>query len=83
MISKLDKMILEFQIKKGFNPKAIILTIEQMLELQRELVNNNFWGLEAINTFPNDRIIKYKGIEIILKEEVIEPWWSLLDLKTY
>lgn len=84
MISKIDKMIWEYQSKWGFNPKAIIVTPEQMLELQRELVKNRFFGLEiVINTFPNNRTIKYKGVEVMLKEEVIEPWWSLLDLKIY
>lgn len=84
MISKIDEMIWEYQSKWGFNPKAIIVTPEQMLELQRDLVYNSFFGLEIVtNTFPNDRIVKYKGIEIILKDEVIEPWWSLLDLKIY
>lgn len=73
MISKIDKMIWEYQRKWGFNPKAIMVTSEQMLELQRELVMNPFFGLEIANTFPNNRIIKYKGIEVILKEEVIEP----------
>lgn len=83
MISKLDEMIWDFQSKWGFNPKAIIVTPEQMLELQRELVKNPFLELEIIITFPNDRTIKYKGIEVMLKEEIIEPWWSLLDLKIY
>ena len=74
IIGKLDEMIWEYQRKWGFNPKAIMLTSEQMLELQRELVNNQFFGLEIVtNIFPNDRIIKYKGIEVMLKEEVIEP----------
>lgn len=74
MISKIDKMIWEYQSKWGFNPKAIIVTPEQMLELQRELVKNRFFGLEiVINTFPNNRTIKYKGVEVMLKEEVIEP----------
>lgn len=73
MISKIDKMIWEYQRNWGFNPKAIMLTLEQMLELQRELVNNQFFGLEIANTFPNNRIIKYKGIEVMLKDEVIEP----------
>lgn len=73
MISKLDEMIWEYQSKWGFNPKAIIVTSEQMLELQRELVKNLFFGLEIVtNTFPNDRAIKYKGVEVMLKEEVIE-----------
>lgn len=84
MISKIDKMIWEYQSKWGFNPKAIIVTPEQMLELQRELVKNLFFGLlKTTNIFPNNRIIKYKGVEVMLKEEVIEPWWSLLDLKIY
>ena len=74
MISKIDKMIWEYQRKWGFNPKAIMVTSEQMLELQRDLVYNSFFGLEIVtNIFPNDRTIKYKGIEIMLKEEVIEP----------
>ena len=73
IIGKLDEMILEYQRKWGFNPKAIILTSEQMLELQRELVKNLFFGLEIVtNTFPNDRTIKYKGVEVMLKDEVIE-----------
>lgn len=74
IISKIDKMIWEYQRKWGFNPKAIMLTLEQMLEIQMELVMNPFFGLEISNTFPNNRIIKYKGIEVMLKEEVIEPW---------
>lgn len=73
MISKIDEMIWEYQSKWGFNPKAIIVTPEQMLELQRDLVYNSFFGLEIANTFPNNRLIRYKGIEIMLKEEVIEP----------
>ena len=74
MISKIDKMIWEYQSKWGFNPKAIIVTPEQMLELQRELVKNLFFGLlKTTNIFPNNRIIKYKGVEVMLKEEVIEP----------
>ena len=74
MISKLDGMIWEYQSKWGFNPKAIIVTPEQMLELQRELVKNLFFGLEIVtNTFPNNRTIKYKGVEVMLKNEVIEP----------
>ena len=84
IIGKLDEMIWEYQSKWGFNPKAIIVTPEQMLELQGELVKNLFFGLEIVtNTFPNDRTIKYKGVEVMLKNEVIELWWSLLDLKIY
>ena len=73
IIGKLDEMIWEYQRKWGFNPKAIMLTLEQMLELQRELVKNFFFELEIVNnTFPNDRTIKYKGVEVMLKDEVIE-----------
>lgn len=73
IIDKLDEMIWEYQSKWGFNPKAIIVTSEQMLELQRELVKNLFFGLEIVNNiFPNDRTIKYKGVEVMLKDEVIE-----------
>ena len=74
IIGKLDEMIWEYQRKWGFNPKAIMVTSEQMLELQRDLVYNSFFGLEIVNnTFPNDRTIKYKGVEVMLKDEVIEP----------
>ena len=72
IIGKLDEMILEYQRKWGFNPKAIMLTSEQMLELQVELLRNPFFGLEVVNIFPSSRIVKYKGVEVMLKEEVIE-----------
>lgn len=74
MISKIDKMIWEYQSKWGFKPKAILVTLEQMLEMQMELSESFGFGLlKTTNIFPNNRIIKYKGIDIILKEEVVEP----------
>ena len=64
IIGKLDEMILEYQRKWGFKPKAIMLTSEQMLELQVELLRNPFFGLEVVNIFPSSRIVNLENIKV-------------------